>query len=163
MPNAEVSKVAFRVADWVNRVFAKSCERQPDAKGLDYCDKPKRRTAAERPNSMFCQGDVLIRPVASLPKTLQPVARDRGRIVLAYGEVTGHAHAILDREAELLVAAERSKEDEVLNVRFLRVMAASGIDVTHEEHGTIHLAPGVYEIRQQREWTDAEEPLRVAD
>jgi len=111
----------------------------------------------------IAQGDVFIRRIDALPDDLVAVRRDNGRIVLAYGEVTGHAHAIVSADAELLVAPSRSPEDEILNVRFLRVMAQSGIDVQHEEHATVHLAPGLYEIRQQREWTDAEEPLRVAD
>ena len=111
----------------------------------------------------IAQGDVFIRRIDELPDDLVAVRRDNGRIVLAYGEVTGHAHAIVSADAELLVAPSRSPEDEVLNVRFLRVMAASGVDVQHEEHAAVHLAPGLYEIRQQREWTDAEEPLRVAD
>ena len=111
----------------------------------------------------IAQGDVFIRRIDALPDDLVAVRRDNGRIVLAYGEVTGHAHAITASDAELLIAPERSREDEILNVRFLRVMAESGIDVQHEEHATVHLAPGLYEVRQQREWTDAEEPLRVAD
>ena len=111
----------------------------------------------------IAQGDVFIRRVGEIPDEAIPVARDNGRIVLAYGEVTGHAHAITASDAELLIAPERSREDEILNVRFLRVMAQSGVDVQHEEHATVHLAPGLYEVRQQREWTDAEEPLRVAD
>ena len=114
-------------------------------------------------NYQVAQGDVFIRRVGEIPDAAVPVERDNGRIVLAYGEVTGHAHAISSAEAELLVLPERSRDEDVLNVRFLRVMAASGVDVQHEEHAAIHLAPGLYEIRQQREWTDAEEPLRVAD
>src|SRR6185437_9503870 len=109
------------------------------------------------------QGDVLITQIKALPDgSFAPIDRDNGRIVLAYGEVTGHSHAILDRDVELLVAPQRSKEDELLNVRFLRIMNASGVDVVHEEHATIHLEPGLYEIRQQREWTDQDEPIRVA-
>jgi hypothetical protein len=41
------------------------------------------------------QGDVLLVPIApSRIPAGRVVPRDRGRIVLAYGEVTGHAHAI---------------------------------------------------------------------
>ena len=111
--------------------------------------------------TQVAQGDVFIRRVESVPEGLVPVPRDNGRVVLAYGEVTGHAHAILEPTAELLVAPERSADDALLNVRFLRIMETATL--THEEHAAITLAPGLYEIRQQREWTDAEEPLRVAD
>ena len=50
---------------------------------------------------MFRQGDVLIIPVKSIPKTAEPIAREQGRVVLAHGEVTGHAHAIRDKQAAL--------------------------------------------------------------
>lgn len=55
--------------------------------------------------NQFRQGDVLLQrvgDVGELPEGLVPVARDRGRVVLAYGEVTGHAHALLDPNAELV-------------------------------------------------------------
>ena len=107
------------------------------------------------------QGDVFITRVADIPENAIPVERDNGRVVLAYGEVTGHAHAIVATEAELLVAPNRTAEEELLNVRFLRVMRT--LEVTHEEHGALTLEPGLYRVNQQREWSDAEEPLRVAD
>ncbi len=37
----------------------------------------------------FRQGDVLVTRIEEFPAGLEPVDRDRGRIVLAYGEVTG--------------------------------------------------------------------------
>ncbi|MEV4253036.1 hypothetical protein AB0J52_07680 [Spirillospora sp. NPDC049652] len=49
---------------------------------------------------MYRQGDILIVPVAedAVPQAIRdlpPVARDgRGRMVLALGEATGHAHAL---------------------------------------------------------------------
>jgi hypothetical protein len=103
------------------------------------------------------QGDILIRRVAKIPKDLQKVPLDDGRIVLAYGEVTGHAHVVLDPEekVEFLAADVREMEQ-----RFLRVEAE--VDVVHDEHDTITLAPGDYEIVRQREYTP-EAPQWVAD
>ena len=106
---------------------------------------------------IYRQGDVLIRRVELIPESTQPVARDNGRIVLAYGEVTGHAHAIIDAAAELVRSADASH-------RFLRVMAASGVDLQHEEHATITLPPGTYEVIQQREYTSHDmAPVPVMD
>ena len=51
------------------------------------------------------QGDVLLERIGDvdvLPAGTQTVARDKGRVVLAYGEVTGHAHAISAPNAELV-------------------------------------------------------------
>ena len=97
---------------------------------------------------MARQGDVLIVSVDTIPDGAKKVRRDRGRIVLAYGEVTGHAHAISDRRAELL--SHRDLED-----RFLRVLAEGGVDLVHEEHAIITIPRGDYLVRRQVEYTPA--------
>jgi len=103
---------------------------------------------------IYRQGDVGIVPVARIPKKdAAPVARVRGRIVLAEGEVTGHAHVITDEGATLI----RSSDGRT----FLRLDAPAV--VRHEEHAPITLPKGGYEVRIQREWTDADEPRRVTD
>jgi hypothetical protein len=102
---------------------------------------------------MWRQGDVLIRPIPAIPKTVQPKAPDRGRAILAYGEVTGHAHALDATLAELF-----EHRDGTL---YLRV-TGPGAAVTHEEHAAIPLAPGTYQITHQREYTPTE-IRRVAD
>lgn len=107
--------------------------------------------------TLYRQGDVLIVATKSIPAAAKPVDRDNGSIVLAYGEVTGHAHAIADEGAVLLAASDT--ED-----RFLRIMATSGVELKHEEHATITLPAGDYIVRRQREYTSADmAPIRVAD
>lgn len=92
------------------------------------------------------QGDVLIRKVDALPKGLKEVPLDdRGRIVLAEGEVTGHAHVVECDEATFLAADLTDLEN-----RFLRVEHEA--QVVHEEHDTLTLEPGFYEVRRQREY-----------
>jgi hypothetical protein len=96
---------------------------------------------------MFRQGDVLLVPASTreLPANLQPLPRDaRGRLVLALGEATGHAHAVSARDAELL--ADPAEVDR----RFLRI--ANEAMLTHEEHAPIPLPPGLYRVVQQREF-----------
>lgn len=39
------------------------------------------------------QGDVYIQPIDAIPTGAKVAELDRGRVVLAYGEVTGHSHA----------------------------------------------------------------------
>lgn len=90
------------------------------------------------------QGDVLLRRVDAIPAEAKPVARDNGRVILAYGEVTGHAHQIADPDsAVLLSVAERAT--------FLRLTKKA--QLVHEEHAPIDLAPGAYEVIHQREAT----------
>lgn len=104
--------------------------------------------------NMYRQGDVFILAYeGEVPSAATVVDRDQNRIVLAYGEVTGHAHAIHDAGAELLSVPD-------LDDRFLRIM--SGVELRHEEHDTITLPAGTYIVRQQREYSP-QEIVRVAD
>ncbi len=75
------------------------------------------------------------------------VRRDRrGRLVLASGEASGHAHVIDNPDAELF-------DDPLTGRRFLRLVAESKL--THEEHSPIALPPGLYEVRRQRSYHPA--------
>lgn len=104
---------------------------------------------------MYRQGDVMIRQVAALP-ALAIDSTPKGRIVLAHGKVTGHAHAIGEGEAREFTWADEGKAAR----RFLSVMQAAV--VRHEEHAAIPLSAGFYEIVQQREYSP-EEIRNVAD
>jgi len=92
---------------------------------------------------MYRQGDILLVRFAGLPnEVIQP--RDaKGRLVLAEGEATGHAHAIVHSGARL----HGSESDD----RLLEVLAEDGVDLVHEEHATIRIPPGVYRVIHQRE------------
>jgi hypothetical protein len=92
--------------------------------------------------TIYRQGDVLLVKQDDLPDNAKPATSEAGRIVLAYGEVTGHAHAIDGRLATLYSAG---------NQRF--VQAEEGATLTHEEHASIALETGVYEVIRQREYT----------
>lgn len=107
---------------------------------------------------MYRQGDVLLSRVASLPagRKLTEVKPKNGRHILAYGEVTGHHHSI---------AANRGKlfKDET-GATFLEIAEAlQGVtELEHQEHDPIALAPGVYGVEIQREYSP-EEIRSVAD
>jgi hypothetical protein len=100
------------------------------------------------------QGDVYVQKAAKLPEGCKPVDRDNGRVVLAYGEVTGHAHAFKEEHVRMF------SND---NGRRFLVIEGKPATLLHEEHSPILFAPGIYEIWQQREWTDDNEPRTVAD
>jgi hypothetical protein len=103
---------------------------------------------------LYRQGDVLIVATNHIPTGLTEVPKDNGRTILAYGEVTGHAHAV---EGQALFLAADVAE---LERAWLRVEEEA--KVVHEEHGTITLPPGDYEVRRQREYAP-EAPVWVAD
>jgi len=98
---------------------------------------------------MYRQGDVLVLPIKELPLSLKPVARENGRVVLAHGEATGHAHAIKDKRAALF-------RDPNLAAMFLSISGDGPVALEHDEHDSIHIPPGNYEVRRQREYTPAE-------
>lgn len=89
----------------------------------------------------YRQGDVFIVRVDKLPKTAKAQEKTENRVVLEYGEVTGHAHAVSADEATMFLDGTR---------RYLEVCLATTL--RHEEHAPIELEQGVYEIRRQREY-----------
>jgi len=96
--------------------------------------------------AQYRQGDVLLIAVDAIPGRAVPVPRDQGEIVLAYGEVTGHRHAIAEPHAELLALP-----DQEIERRFLRIVGDKA-RLRHEEHDTITVPPGDYQVVRQREY-----------
>ena len=94
--------------------------------------------------AQYRQGDVLLVAVPAIPQDARPLPRDRGRIVLALGEATGHAHAIADPRAALV--------ETELEERFLHVLAEGGVLLCHEEHDSVRLPQGAYQVCRQREY-----------
>ena len=101
------------------------------------------------------QGDVLLmrckgKGKGAIPPDATEVPRDNGRVVLAYGEVTGHAHAFGERHVALFRAG-----DEGASTAYLRI---DGLPATlrHEEHAPIKLPAGTYRVIRQREYTPEE-------
>ena len=96
------------------------------------------------PTFIVRQGDVMVFAVSSLPKAVEPVARESGRVVLAHGEATGHCHAIKSEKAALF-------RDPKLNAMFLTV-TGEAVALEHDEHGTIDIPPGNYQVVRQRSY-----------
>jgi hypothetical protein len=87
------------------------------------------------------QGDVLLVRVADLPQGVASLDDEAGRVILAHGEVTGHAHAV-----SAMHACMYAKDAD----RYLKVETPT--QLTHEEHSAISLDPGVYKVIRQREY-----------
>lgn len=97
---------------------------------------------------MIRQGDVLLRPVPTQTIDISPkpsrVKKEKGRIILARGEATGHHHSIAEGDAELI----RQGEKMLLTVFWPTAL-------THQEHAPIELPGGLYEVIPQREYVPA--------
>ena len=90
----------------------------------------------------YRHGDVGLRRIKALPKGVREVER-KGDIILAEGEVTGHAHRIADKTVSVWMVAEQ---------RYIVLDKPAVLD--HEEHGPVTVEPGIYEVLRQREYTD---------
>ena len=110
-----------------------------------------------RPTVMFRQGDVLLVRVRSTPWDAAPVARRDGDLVVAAGELTGHAHRVSDESAELL-SSERAQE-------LYLIVNGRPATLAHEEHDPIELPQWIYRVVRQRELAPdaSREWRRVAD
>ncbi|MEV7229237.1 MULTISPECIES: hypothetical protein [Polymorphospora] len=96
---------------------------------------------------MYRQGDVLVHPIepADVPAGLVPAGRDaRGRLVLARGEATGHAHVVSGSGVTLWASPDQSDPSVLLIEGYGRL--------SHEEHGPIALPAGSYRVIRQREY-----------
>ena len=96
---------------------------------------------------LYRQGDVVLREISHLPEQAQ--ATDER--VLAYGETTGHTHRLEGRgrvwrqDTRLYLVLEQPSQ------------------VVHEDHRTVTVEPGLYEVIGQREYVSAEEDRRAFD
>jgi hypothetical protein len=93
----------------------------------------------------FRQGDVLIEErVASrdMDQT-KPVEAINGRLILAYGEATGHTHSVSAEDAVMVIAAD--------GTLLLDVMVETPL--LHQEHDVITLPVGHYRVVRQRVYT----------
>jgi hypothetical protein len=136
-------------------------------------DKPLKEevmsTNGSAPRGLMRQGDVLLVPVdpelvnGEAPANRRVRDRVDGRVVLAEGEVTGHAHAILDEHARL----EQQNFGEYRRTwvnsghwtgsRTVLIIEGSPATLVHEEHDPLTVPPGGYLVRRQREYVPGRE------
>ncbi len=102
----------------------------------------------------YRQGDVLLCAVDRIPPGAMWVPHRRDRVVVALGELTGHAHAVVAKGARLLRQGGSRRS-------FL-VIGDTAAELSHEEHAPILLPEGRYEIRRQRQY-DPRASRRVRD
>lgn len=109
------------------------------------------------------QGDVLLVPVKKIPRGYKKVDGD---VVLALGETTGHSHRFEEKTGVCGFFKEGAEDHTIgggsklvggaTSIAFITV-PTSGADLKHvgelpHGHDPIHVAPGSYEVRRQREY-----------
>lgn len=89
---------------------------------------------------MIRHGDIMLRPIPQPDATSQR-SEPGQRLVLAQGEATGHAHVLHG------LAVAHTQRDRAL------VELLEPGELRHEEHATIAVPPGWYEVVRQRVYT----------
>lgn len=113
------------------------------------------RHQASRP---YRQGDVLLVPCDGVPASAYEEAAENGRVVLARGERTGHAHTMAADQVCYF-----REDGSGSGGAFVRVAGPAPAELTHEEHAPLAIPPGTYRVVQQREYQPQAEPRTVSD
>ena len=89
----------------------------------------------------YRHGDVSFHPIK---EATGKVINHNGSFTLALGEATGHHH---------LITVPRIEDMEIRETAagYILVLKSEGT-LTHEEHGTLTVAPGTYRIGKEREY-----------
>lgn len=90
---------------------------------------------------IYRQGDVLLVRHDNTPESGMLIERDNERVVLAYGEVTGHSHAVRQADVQLY---ERD------SIRWL--IAPEEFVIEHEEHHALTVPAGIWVVVAQYEY-----------
>lgn len=103
--------------------------------------REKRSQKLNKNMNIFRQGDLVIKPIEKLPENLKVVSKGN-QFVLAEGEQTGHKHLLVAEKLEVL-------QDEKGRYYF---QLQNNATITHEEHKTITILPGIYEVGNEQEY-----------
>jgi hypothetical protein len=102
---------------------------------------------------LYRHGDLLFRPAAQ-QDVLRTDLKSRGSNIILEGEVTGHAHKILEGEAAILDFYEETwrsgEQRQTLTQTFLQCNTETVI--AHEEHGPLAIPAGLWEVVRAREF-----------
>ena len=96
---------------------------------------------------MYRQGDLLLKQINKLPKGL----KISNTLVLVHSDTTQHNHQ--------LKSGQVFQDDK--DLMFLKLLKDT--DLIHEEHKTINLPKGFYEVIRQRQYLDKDMIALVQD
>lgn len=91
----------------------------------------------------YRHGDVILKRVDKIPSGAINVTPEKGSLVLAEGESTGHSHKFPPGIGQLFKFNEK-----------LYVEITKEAKIDHEEHGPGEVAPSFYEVPIQNEWQE---------
>ena len=105
------------------------------------------------------QGDVFLMSVDSIPTGIAKVPAVKGRVILAYGETTGHHHSLaLSRRITLF------RDDGSGGTMYLDVGGKTPATLEHQEHTALKVPVGQYKVTIQRTYSGKDKVAkRVVD
>lgn len=118
---------------------------------------------------MYRHGDIMLRPCEPLTCGLHPHANEHEsvsnpgeQLVLATGEATGHAHVLHGLAIAVTDYGRRGMPGQSARAARALMYVLEPAELRHEEHKTIAVPPGWYEVIRQRTYTPTA-PRFVAD
>ena len=98
--------------------------------------------------NIYRHGDLLIRQIEKLPKGIKEVESN----TIAEGEFTGHSHRL-----QTAVRTDMKIYTDIDGRKYFKVDKDGKL--THEEHKTITIEKGIYEVIIEREFNPFEESI----
>ncbi len=96
-------------------------------------------------------GDILLKSIEKLPDNLKQIFQGT-KFTVALGETTGHSHTIVAEPAIEVLEDEKGK-------RYIKVVSEG--EINHQEHKTIKIQKGIYEVINEKEYDPFSEELKV--
>ncbi len=96
-------------------------------------------------------GDILLRKISDKPKEIE----HKKEMTIALGEITGHHHTLFQPHPEVIAGALKYLENDK---KFLSVLG--DMELRHQEHSTLQISEGTYEITIEREFDPFKDELR---
>ena len=96
---------------------------------------------------LYRNGDLLIRQIDKLPKGLKKLDTN----ILAEGQFTGHNHKIVAEPIDLTIYTDNEGK------KYFNLNKDS--DLTHQEHKTIKIKKGLYELVIEQEFDPFQEVI----
>ena len=102
----------------------------------------------------YRQGDVALKQLHRLPKGLKKLET----LIVAQGEATGHHHKLVADRPETQIAIM----EDIQGKKYIQIIGGQA-RLTHQEHDTIILQPGIFEVGIEREYDPVKEWRKVID
>lgn len=131
----------------------------------------KQALKKQRIQGQYRQGDVLVFDRSAPLKVGKEIPRENDRVVLAHGEVTGHAHAINSAACSLYLDDSVQSAPDAMAligiagglIRDRALIATEPVELRHEEHGTVTIPASQKTVRVQVQWDPSARISQVAD